>query len=529
MKPFLIRILPLVMLCCLCYPVRAQHEKDFSLKKKISLHVRDQVLGNVLDEISRQAGISFSYDPSVLNTDQLISADYDTTATELILTKLLGEEFQIRILGDQCIVTLKKMPDPLLSNKPVLSSPDILKISGTVADAQTGELIPYASVSVMNEPFGTITNKDGQYELKIPENYQKSRIVFSCMGYIQVFLNPDTLKKETVDIRLQPFNVRLGEVVISAVDPVMILDKFENAVPENYPDEIRLMTAFYREVLLQDKTYVNVSEAVIQILKSAYDQTQREDRIRFLKGRKSQDVQPFKWVDFKMQGGPFYMTKLDMVRTMDTFLDKEYRSFYKYELDYLIDYFGRPTYVILFEPAGKIDFPCYEGRLFIDRESFALVHAEFSLGKDGMKYARKSLIRKKPKGFNVRPLDLDYRVTYRNNDGRWSLSSAQTSVRFRVRSRNDKINSVFHSVSDLLVTNHERTALRRFEKDETFLPTDIFTEMIIDYDKEFWGDFNIIQPDDDLRKALKDLHVKAEDAQKANLKPDQKFKRNDKN
>jgi hypothetical protein len=88
---------------------------------------------------------------------------------------------------------------------------------------------------------------------------------------------------------------------------------------------------------------------------------------------------------------------------------------------------------------------------------------------------------------------------------------------------------VFHSVSDLLVTNHERTALRRFEKDETFLPTDIFTEMIIDYDKEFWGDFNIIQPDDDLRKALKDLNVKAEDAQKANLKPDQKFKQNDKN
>lgn len=94
-----------------------------------------------------------------------------------------------------------------------------------------------------------------------------------------------------------------------------------------------------------------------------------------------------------------------------------------------------------------------------------------------------SYIRKKPKGFNVRPLDLDYRVTYRNNNDRWSLSAAQTSVRFRVRSRNDKINSVFHSISDLLVTNMEKTGLRRFEKDETFLPTDIFTEMIIDYDK----------------------------------------------
>jgi hypothetical protein len=31
--------------------------------------------------------------------------------------------------------------------------------------------------------------------------------------------------------------------------------------------------------------------------------------------------------------------------------------------------------------------------------------------------------------------------------------------------------------------------------------------MIIDYDKEFWGDYNIIQPDEDLRKALKKNQV----------------------
>ncbi|MGV8092399.1 MAG: carboxypeptidase-like regulatory domain-containing protein [Mangrovibacterium sp.] len=510
MNSFFIKILSLFVLCCLSLPLAAQPGKDIDLKRKISLHLKDQSLGNVLDEISRQAGINFSYDPSILNTDQLISAEYDSIAAGQILKIILGEDFQIRILGDQCIITLKKVQDPHLANLPAAPSPDILRISGIITDAETGEVIPYASVSVMNEPFGTITNKDGQYELKIPENYKKSRIVFSCLGFTQVFLDPDTLKRETVDVKLQPFNIRLGEVVVSAVDPVTILDKFESHIPENYPDEIRLMTSFYREVLLQDKTYVNVSEAVIQILKSAYDQTYREDRIRFLKGRKSPDVQPFKWVDFKMQGGPFYMTKLDVVRTMDTFLDKEYRRFYKYELDYPINYFGRPTYVILFEPDGKIDFPCYKGRLFIDSETYALVHAEFSLSKDGMRYARRSLIRKKPKGFNVRPLDLDYRVTYRNTDGRWSLSSAQTSARFRVRSRNDKINSVFHSISDLLVTNHGRTALRRFEKDETFLPTDIFTEMIIDYDKEFWGDYNIIQPDDDLRKALKKINVKIE-------------------
>lgn len=529
MRPFPITILSFSILFCFCFNLKAQDEKDDGLTKKISIHAKDQSRGGILDEIAGKANVSFSYDPSILNTDQLISADFDNTETGKILEAILGAEFQIRMLGNQCIITLKKVTDPQLNNLPLPVSPDILRISGIITDAESGDVIPYASVSVMNKPLGTISNKDGAYELKIPGSYRNDTIVFSCMGFIQSLLDPDTLKAERVDVKMQPFNVRIGEVVVSAVDPVTVLDNFEDRISRNYPDEIRLMTSFYREVLLQDKICVNVSEAVIQILKSSYDHTFREDRIRFLKGRKSRDVQPFKWVDFKMQGGPFYMTKLDVVRTMDTFLDKEYRRFYNYELDYLIDYFGRPTYIILFEPNGKIDFPCYEGRLFIDRETYALVHAEFSLSKDGMKYARKSLIRKKPKGFNVRPLDLDYRVTYRENDGRWSLNAAQTSARFRVRSRNDKINSVFHSVSDLLVTNHEPTALKRFDKDETFLPTDIFTEMIIDYDKEFWGDFNIIQPEDDLRKALKNINTKGEMIKTDLSKPDQKLRKNDKN
>lgn len=514
-----VTILFLFLLGCLVCSSQAQEErKEVILKKKISLQVDKLSLGNVLDTISSSAGVFFSYDPSILNADRLISANYDDTEAGEILKAVLGEGFQMEELGDQCIITLKKMQKPVPANGPDVASPGIVRISGTVTNAETGEVIPYAGISVLDEPFGTITNKDGQYELKIPENYQKKKIVFSCMGFDRESLNPESMKGETVDMALRPVDIRLREIEVAAIDPVVILGKFEERIAENYPDEHWLMTSFYRETLLQDKTYVNVSEAVIDILKAPYDQPLREDRIRLLKGRKSPDVQPFRWVDFKMQGGPFYMTKLDVVRTLDTFLDREYRRFYNYELDYVTDYAGRPAFVILFEPAGKMDFPCYEGKLFIDRETYALVHAEFSLSRVGMKYARKSLIRKKPRGFHVKPLDLDYRVSYRNNGDWWSLSSAQTSARFRVRSRNDRINSVFHSISDLLVTSMEKTSLKRFDKEETFLPTDIFTEMVIDYDQEFWGDYNIIQPEDDLRKALKTINPTGGNSREGPLK-----------
>lgn len=62
---------------------------------------------------------------------------------------------------------------------------------------------------------------------------------------------------------------------------------------------------------------------------------------------------------------------------------------------------------------------------------------------------------------------------------------------------------MFHSISDLLVTNYRETNLRRFKRFENFNSNDIFREIITDYDEAFWGNYNIIKPSEDLRKALK--------------------------
>jgi len=324
------------------------------------------------------------------------------------------------------------------------------------------------------------------------------------MGYKRAYLLPDTLQHNKLNIFLDPVEIQLKEVLVSAANPMQVMDKLVENIYENYPTNTQLMTSFYREVLKQDKEYINVSEAVMDILKAPYSNPFRQDQIRYLKGRKSPDVQSsFQLVDFKMQGGPYYITKLDVIKTMDSFIDKEFREYYSYRVENVIDYVNRPTYVVHFEPDGKFDYLTYEGELYIDRETFALVHAEFSLSRSGKKSARRSLIKKKPRGFNVRPIDLDYTVTYKRHHDKWYLNSAQTSVKFHVKSRQDKINSVFHSVSDLLITNYRETNLRRFKRDESFDSSLIFSEIITSYDEDFWGNYNVIKPSEDLRNALK--------------------------
>ena len=135
--------------------------------------------------------------------------------------------------------------------------------------------------------------------------------------------------------------------------------------------------------------------------------------------------------------------------------------------------------------------------------SFAVVHAEFELSRSGLKFAHESLIKKKPRDFYVRPLNVNYQVSYRRAEGKWHLSNAQASINFRVKSKKDKINSMFHSTSELLITDFKTDDGTHFKRNELFSSKDIFTEIITDYDEDFWGDFNTIKPSEALRNALK--------------------------
>jgi hypothetical protein len=113
------------------------------------------------------------------------------------------------------------------------------------------------------------------------------------------------------------------------------------------------------------------------------------------------------------------------------------------------------------------------------------------------------LIKKKPRGIKARPTYVQYNVTYLQFQGKWHLATAQASVKIKIRSKRDRLNSEFHSISDLLITNIQETELKRFTKIESFKQRDIFVEMINNYDEDFWGNYNIIKPDEDLRNAFK--------------------------
>ena len=485
-------------------PASGQQPDGSVLERRITINENNQPLSIILDQLSWQAGVYFSYNASIINSNNNYSIIANDKSLYTVLNQLLNTDiFNFIELDNQVIITKKSDSIPIVSFQTDSIPVKYFFISGKLIEEKKGEPVPYATISILNRPIGTISNTDGEFLLKVHPDFIRDTVIISSMGFSQIVLPAYKMMDEDIFI-MKPVSIRIKEVKVTAISPENLLRNIRNNLKTNYEDNSDLMTAFYRETVQQDGSYVSASEAVIDILKAPYGNINKSDLVRLIKGRRSPDVKPLSWINFKLQGGPFTITRLDVVKTMESFLNEETQHLYLYNISKVIWYNDDPVYVLNFKPVTELpDQTLYIGEMYVHRETFAIVHAEFHLSKTGLKNAESVLIRKKPKGVKARPIYVNYTVNYQIVNNKWYLSNAQASVKFKIRSRQDKLNSEFHSISDLLITNIQPTDLKRFDRDESLGQRDIFVEIINEYDPNFWENYNIIKPNEELQNAIK--------------------------
>ena len=490
----------------------AQTRDGSVLEKKVSVFEQNQPLSNILDQLSWQAGVYFSYNASIIDSNKKYTIDASNKSLFSILHEIFdSKKFQILELENQIIISQISPELKIEDNKPDTIPVKYFFLSGKIIDVKNGKSINYASVSIYNKPIGTISNNDGDFLLKIHPNNILDTVIISCMGYKQI-ITPAYKILDNDLFEMEPISIKIREVKVTAISPYQLLENIRKNFSMNYSSETMLHTAFYRETIKQDETYIRASEAVLEILKSPYFNSFRNDLVRLIKGRRSPEPKPFKWFSFKLQGGPFTITKLDVVKNMESFINEDFQELYSYNISKVIWYNNYPVYVVNFKPISDLVFPGFEGEMYVHRESFAIIYAFFRFDKNNLRKARETMIKRKPRGVNARPSFVEYKVNYQHFNHKWHLASAQASVKFKIRSKRDKINSTYHSISDILVTNIEPTELKRFTRSEAFTQRDIFVEMINDYDPNFWENYNIIKPDEDLKNAFKN-HLFSEEIQ----------------
>jgi hypothetical protein len=90
------------------------------------------------------------------------------------------------------------------------------KVEGTVADAITGEVMPFVTVRFQNAKVGAITDTLGKYS--IVTYYATDSLTFSFSGYLKVSRYVQLDKEQIIDVMLPVLTVNYEEVVAKAPD-----------------------------------------------------------------------------------------------------------------------------------------------------------------------------------------------------------------------------------------------------------------------------------------------------------------------
>jgi hypothetical protein len=454
-------------------------------------------LSDLIDTIRVQGGLKISYDVNVIPVDSLLN---------ITVKEQTGKEILNRILKDHNVEVLINDNQAIIRSKQGSTKRRVIR--GRVENYRSQPL-PLVNISVRNKPVGTITNNNGEFILLLPDYTSNDTLCFSNLGYKTEFL-PVSQTGNEITVKMTQTSIPLPEVMIRFKNVNDIIEQFRKNREKNYPEEKMLATAFFREAIKEDGDYVNVAEAVINIIKFPYNRPYKLEYVKFVKGRKYKDVANMKDIKFRIEGGPFYFSRIDIARYMDILPHNTSPPIYKYKLEGLDYEYNRMVYLVAFEPIDDNGELLYKGVMRIDTKSYALISADFELSKKSLKESRKYFIRKESAKIKARPVFARYTINYRPYKNIWLLNKIRGEMKIRVNDRNRKTKHTFEAVSELLMSSYKNADKLKFKPSEQFKASYILTDKIKEYDPEFWKNFNIIQPDEDIENVFKSSGGKKE-------------------
>jgi hypothetical protein len=393
----------------------------------------------------------------------------------------------------------------------VFAQTSFTEFTGKVVDKNSGKPLEAVSLRLVNRNIGTVTNTEGDYVLKVPQDYMNAQLSVNHLGYKPYVIDLEDLKRTDAIIELNQVVTKLSQVNISAYKSAKALIEkvFKNRM-KNFDDQYLKMTAFYRETIKRRNRNVSLTEAVVDIVKQPYDMLGR-DKIGLSKARKSTDYKRLDTLSVKLQGGPFSTIYLDVMKYTEYIFDENYSN-YRFTFDEPSTIDNRDVYVVKFEPINNTMNLMYGGKLFIDVESLALVSAEYALDLRNKRRTKNLLVRKKPSDVIVYPVEANYKVDYSFDGEKWHYGYSNLYLKFKVNKKRSLFNKVYSLASEMAVTDWYKMKSRKdFDVKEPLRPSIIIADEISGFsDPDFWGQYNLIEPEKSIESAIEKIQKSIE-------------------
>ncbi|MGI9175654.1 MAG: DUF5686 family protein [Rhodothermales bacterium] len=245
-------------------------------------------------------------------------------------------------------------------------------VRGRVVDGATGEPLPSAGIQVEGTLRGTITNRDGQYEITLEQ--LPATLLFRYIGYETARVEVAEVAREELDVRLEPTTLLLAEIVVTGEDPARNIMRKVIERKQAWRDSLRTYRAeaYNRFTLANDTGIVSINEALTDVY---WDREKGSKEV--VKAQRQTANQNFD----EFLPAAFFITNLydDDVEVAGYELigvtHPDALRHYAFRLDSTRQFDGQLVYDIAVRPKNKFK-SAFEGRVAVLDSVYALLEVE---------------------------------------------------------------------------------------------------------------------------------------------------------
>ena len=196
------------------------------LDREVNLTRTTGEINLLLKEIARKGKFSFTY-TSQIQTQRMASVLNRKQTVRNHLADIFRYD-SIQIIEQSKKILLV----PLVKKPPAIAN--YRSIKGLVIDSRTRRPLSFTNVFLSNKSNGTISNMAGRFELKVSSDEIQDTLGISHIGYQMAFIPIMSIDTGVLIVRLSTEKILIKEVVVKPLDPIYILTKAIENIPENY-------------------------------------------------------------------------------------------------------------------------------------------------------------------------------------------------------------------------------------------------------------------------------------------------------
>jgi hypothetical protein len=317
----------------------------------------------------------------------------------------------------------------LLINLQVTAQVETLK--GRVVDSKTQDGIAYTNIGVEGTFYGTASDVQGFFELKIPDEFKSEEMFFSAVGYKnQNFNLVSLLQKDFSLIQLDEQTYSIENIDVAAQSRVLfrVLRSAATKIPENYMQGPLGMKFYYVETMKKDAGTEQRREAVVELYDATgYSSPSITDAFQSRHYQFSQVHKNFISYSFPAgQTGFDELVEMDIARLWNSILNEKLLNDFDLQLEDVSQYEGDSVWIISYKTeetglahTGDFYATKLDGKIYISKNNYEILRNECIIEADKNNPQNRSLAAKN----NVQnKVSYHFTAAYKKQNGKYALS-----------------------------------------------------------------------------------------------------------